>query len=1112
MKRHLLALIALSIVFTVNLNSQSNFKLTTTDYVGALSKDASSDWTRGWTNFDPKNTAYPDPTDTISLNGMLTNLPIPGEKNIASGNTLVLDATKVYLLKGLVVVRSGAKLVIPAGTIIRALSDVNSSPKNYASIIVERGGQIEITGENNKPVVITSAKPVGSRERGDWGGLLVAGKSSHNLWNAGTDAVQMEGFNNVTFDANLAHFGGTDPFDNSGTISFLRLEFGGLAFETNKEINALTLGSVGSGTVIHHVQASYSNDDSFEWFGGSVNTSHLIAWKGTDDDFDTDNGYYGINQFGIGVRDSAYYDLTYTLPSGASTSEGFESDNEATGTANLSGPYTSAVFSNYTMVGPVPVGSKYTDMNAATKAAFRRGARIRRNSSLRIVNSIFMGYRNFLMIDGDSCVRNTNYPGALALVNPNTAVDVKSKQIAYANNLIVNTSNAFTSTTDTTANGLVEVARAAGSGAKLNALTNWVKSGGELANNIDPVSFTPGTVLINPMASSANPDFRPVSVMSPALEGSNFNNNPVLSGFNLQPTDYVGAMSSSDDWTSGWTNFDPKNSAYPDPTDTITLNGMLSSLQIPGEKNIDAGTTLTLDASKVYLLKGFVVVRSGAKLVIPAGTIIRALSDVNSSPKNYASIIVERGGQIEINGSKNNPVVITSAKTVGSRERGDWGGLLISGRSIHNLWNAATDAVQMEGFNNVTFDANLAHFGGTNPLDNSGSISYLRLEFGGLAFETNKEINALTLGAVGSGTIIHHVQASYSNDDSFEWFGGSVNTSHLIAWKGTDDDFDTDNGYNGISQFGIGVRDSAYYDLTYSLPSGASTSEGFESDNEATGTASLPAPYTSGVFSNYTMVGPVPVGSKYTDMNSVTKAAFRRGARIRRNSSLRIVNSIFMGYRNFLMIDGDSCVRNTNYPGALALVNPNTSVDVHSKQLSFANNLIVNTSSAFTSSTDTTANGLVEVARAAGCGPKLNALTNWLKSGGDLANNIDPVPFTAGTVLINPVASSTTPDFRPVFMVSPACEGANFKSNPVLDNLVSTHDEIEKAKFTAVYPNPVSNGVLNFGHEVISYGVFDISGKLISHGFNTDHANVSGLPKGMYLIKLEGRMQKFIIQ
>jgi hypothetical protein len=127
-------------------------------------------------------------------------------------------------------------------------------------------------------------------------------------------------------------------------------------------------------------------------------------------------------------------------------------------------------------------------------------------------------------------------------------------------------------------------------------------------------------------------------------------------------------------------------------------------------------------------------------------------------------------------------------------------------------------------------------------------------------------------------------------------------------------------------------------------------------------------------------------------------------------------------------------------------------------------------------------------------------------------NNIDPVPFTTGTVLINPLSASTSPNFRPV-TDSPALSGANFTDdNCVLDNLISASNEIEAAKFGPVYPNPISNGDLYFGQQATSYGIFNTSGQLVSHGFDTDHANISGLPKGMYFIKLEGRMQKIVIQ
>lgn len=581
------------------------------------------------------------------------------------------------------------------------------------------------------------------------------------------------------------------------------------------------------------------------------------------------------------------------------------------------------------------------------------------------------------------------------------------------------------------------------------------------------------------------------------------------STFKFQETTYVGALSAdaAEDWTKGWTEWSPKTANYPTPTDVTTLDGTASSLPIPGELNITG--SLTLDASKVYLLKGAIVVRNGGKLTIPAGTIIRCEGNINANPKNYATVVVERGGQIFIQGTQDKPVVFTSSKNT-NRERGDWGGIVVCGRAPNNQLNGTTnDNVQLEGFNNITFDNTLARHGGTDPKDNSGSITYCRIEFGGFAFEANREINGLTLGSVGSETVVNHVQVSFGGDDSFEWFGGTVNSSKLISYKTTDDDFDTDFGYSGLSQFGIAIRDTAYYDLSYNATSGASTSEGFESDNEATGTAGV-RPYTKAIFSNYTMVGPVPVGSKYSDLNSVSRAAFRRGARIRRNSSQSIVNSIFMGYRNFLMIDGDSCVRNTNFPGALSTVTPNTAVNQALKQIYFANNLIVNTASAYTSTTDTTANGLVEVARAKGSAAKLAAIDAWARQTGALANNINPVPFTTGTLLVNPLASSPTPDFRPV-AGSPALAGANFRNNPLLSSIVPVEDVLE-AKSVLVFPNPVVKGdALHFGQLVKNAILINVKGEIVRFANDVNQISTEDLETGMYFIYLDGHTQQVLI-
>ncbi len=583
--------------------------------------------------------------------------------------------------------------------------------------------------------------------------------------------------------------------------------------------------------------------------------------------------------------------------------------------------------------------------------------------------------------------------------------------------------------------------------------------------------------------------------------------------FQLEGTTYIGALAESTnaDWTKNWTNFDPKNAVYGAPTDLTTLDGMAATLPIPGKKEIT--NTVTLDATKVYLLKGIIQVKSGGKLVIPAGTVIRCEADGSTSPKNYATIIIERGGLIEVLGTATNPVVMTSSKAVGQRERGDWGGLLLAGKSTHNLWNAATDAVQMEGFAPISFDGGMAKYGGTAMDDNSGIIRYLRIEFAGFALAPNQEINALTFGCVGSKTEVRNVQVSFSGDDSFEWFGGTVNGKYLIAWKGTDDDFDTDFGYRGINQFGIAVRDSAYYDLSYANTSNASTSEGFESDNEGNGNAAV-AFFTSATFSNFTMVGPIPVGTTYANANSVARGAFRRGARIRRNSSLRIVNSIFMGYRNFVMIEGDSCVRNTNFPAALALTTPNTAVDAKTKQIMFSNNVIVNTTTAASAAADTTANGLVEINKESNYlrrEPRLAAVNDWVRSAAS-ANKINPVAFTAGTLLVNPLASSTTPDFRPV-AGSPALTGGGFRfvGTPIGD-LISDAKEIAAAQVAPIFPNPITNGTLNFGRQVAAYGIFDINGKLVAHGFDTDHAPIQGMAAGMYFIKLDGKVQKLIVQ
>ncbi len=289
----------------------------------------------------------------------------------------------------------------------------------------------------------------------------------------------------------------------------------------------------------------------------------------------------------------------------------------------------------------------------------------------------------------------------------------------------------------------------------------------------------------------------------------------------------------------------------PDPTPVPVSNVV--------EVTSDILTDVTWSASKVYLLKDFVHVRSGATLTIEPGTIIKG------DKATKASLVILPGGKISAVGTAAKPIVFTSNQSKGQRAAGDWGGLIILGKG---LVNKASATVEGEG----------SSFGGADNTDNSGTLKYIRIEFAGIAFEPDKEINGLTLGGVGSGTTIDYVQVSHSGDDSFEWFGGAVNCKHLVAFSGVDDDFDTDNGFSGNVQFGVALRNSGVADQC-----SCSSSNGFESDNDGTG--STATPQTAANFANISIfMGPGAVNNK-----------FNTGALIRRNSALNIYNTVIVG-------------------------------------------------------------------------------------------------------------------------------------------------------------------------------------------------------------------------
>ncbi|MBY0433022.1 MAG: Ig-like domain repeat protein [Cyclobacteriaceae bacterium] len=453
------------------------------------------------------------------------------------------------------VVGATATLTIEAGTVIMGET---SSP--VGSLIISRGSQIIANGTAAKPIVFTSEKAPGTKKGGDWGGLVICGRSSNNIAGTlGTGIGELEG------GYGGYHGGGTsaDANDNSGTLNFVRIEFAGFPINPNQEINGLTLGSVGAGTTISNVQVTYANDDSFEWFGGTVNCTNLIAYKGIDDDFDTDNGFSGRVQFGLGIRDA--------LISDQSGSNGFEADNDGAGSNNQ--PWTTAQFSNMTIIGPKATSGTTIGVQ------FQNGAHLRRNVKQDIINSIITGYPTGIYIDGTAgsvtnAVQNAA-SGDLALRNnilagvqgwggngfgaastsdertvsgipfspdANFAAPPRGRMISAGN--IASGSNPFQ-------NGVFTITEQQISGqnslpwfvstANGNTILSKWNDAGINGNIFEPLAGTP-TLL--PAAGS------------PLLSGASF------TGFNgFSPVTYRGAFGTTD-WTLGWTNWNPQITDY----------------------------------------------------------------------------------------------------------------------------------------------------------------------------------------------------------------------------------------------------------------------------------------------------------------------------------------------------------------------------------------------------------------------------------------------------------------------------------------------------------------------------------------------------------------------
>jgi hypothetical protein len=299
--------------------------------------------------------------------------------DITANTTWYADTT--YTLKGFIHVANGATLSIEPGTVIKGDFATLGS-----SLFVLRGARINAVGRADAPIVFTSSRPVGQRQPGDWGGVVIVGNAP--ISRTGVD-VELEGTGTSTGSTSATNYrvlysGGTTATDNSGELRYVRVEFAGFAPSLNNELNSLTFAAVGSGTRMSFVQALAGLDDSFEWFGGGFDATHLISYESGDDHFDMSEGFSGRLQYLIAFQSDV---LTPRSGAGSVASDpaGIENDGCPANSAGCTEghntqPFTSPLVANFTLIG--------TGSAASSGSSGGYGMVLRRGTAGYYVNGI----------------------------------------------------------------------------------------------------------------------------------------------------------------------------------------------------------------------------------------------------------------------------------------------------------------------------------------------------------------------------------------------------------------------------------------------------------------------------------------------------------------------------------------------------------------------------------------------------------------------------------------------------------------------------------------------------------------------------------------------------
>ncbi len=342
---------------------------------------------------------------------------IPVTEDIASGTEVTWTADNEYLLQTVIYVQTNATLIIEPGTVVKGAANVTIGrrgvPELVSALWVSQGGKLWATGTVDRPIIFTAE---GDELNGNlpptqsslWGGVVIMGNAVINSAKQAVGNVstpKFDKYEGLEDDPETGlpfpehRFGGDDDRDSSGALRYVSIRHAGRIFAPDAELNCLTLGGVGDGTVLEYVEVYAGSDDGFEWWGGTAGSKYLVAGFIEDDCFDTDQGYRGTNQFWFGIKP------TWT---GTADSRGIESDGDLNQSALGEEPLNQWHAYNVTSIGRG---------KSETSGSLGVGWNTRDEDVPQVFNSVFTEWNQGLKLDADGLYHHTNATALASIRN-----------------------------------------------------------------------------------------------------------------------------------------------------------------------------------------------------------------------------------------------------------------------------------------------------------------------------------------------------------------------------------------------------------------------------------------------------------------------------------------------------------------------------------------------------------------------------------------------------------------------------------------------------------------------------------------------------------------------